>query len=615
MLKIRIDTQYLDLAVDTELTITLHNPAFDNDAGEHLYSFPFRFPWTENNISILQNPQRLDTNGNAKFSASLEIEGLPFEQNGVLTLIGQAFDGQGGSAVFKNETADFLDDLSRIKINEILDTISPTSVATAEWLLDTTIDPPHIYTLSIGGVPFSYNAPGTDDKLGVLAALQTLINAEYPNLSSVTGALQLSLDAETMNDYSLGSLDGLSVVSVTTLGDARQQALASHVDGINNTPVSSHCFPSFWWDGFYAGNNKGFFQNKINVWLDGTTITNTAKAGANDGWEHTYIPFVKLPYVFQKIADQLSDISSWKGEMDDTEIQQLILFNNQALDQVYHDRQSDNSKLYLNGFKSTFQLNDHVPDITALDLLKNFLTIFALYFTRIGSTIYFHKKQDQLTPDPIDWTHLSEPHFSATRTGQEGFKIEYSDTNDLATTSGQLSEYTSGAGENIYTLPFHTVRFANLVLTSNTIAKLPITKQKGSSDEGGLGQNDYKFRLLFYRGLQPAANADTYPFATHDHKNYENTVLGPLSLDIATPVNGLYGQYHKGVANLIADGQPVKRSTRLSIHDILELRKWTNARRIVQLADGQMVGVIKSVQFKVNTKGMSVAIVEYLQEK
>lgn len=621
MLRIRLGDEYLDLSPDTSLTITVHNPLFDQDGSEALYSFPFSLPATPKNRSLLSYANRLDngSNNTTYTDAVLEIEGIPFDF-GVLELDEQKFTSDSIGAVYKNLVPAMLEDLDRIRIHEILDTVQGTYlVPKSVWKFDLTIGAPNTFAITVGGNVITYTAASGETAQQIVTGLSNAIDAIFPAMSyNPPGNTQLQLESASVNQHPIGfaSLVGLSLVSVVTTGQARQKGFHNRVALINSTPVDTHCFPMLYWLNFYKGNNKRRFTSLINAVVGGNFLSNLPYE--EPAWETTFLPFVKLPYVFDKILDNTSLVTYWEGYFLDPDIQELLLFNNRAVDELIEDIyeiSGFNTTKFINGYQNTIDLNRHVPEITARELLERFIAVFGLWYRITGTTVTFYKKRDQLTGSPVDWTEKSEPEYTATRNKREGFTLEYAESEDIWTSNTQLQKLVYGAGKEIVTLPFSTVHYTNQALFHfPATAKLPILNQSGSSSEGGLGDNDFSFRLLFDRGMQPASNGQTYSYATHDYSNYAGTAVGALSLDF-NDAGGLYEQNHKTILELNSNGQPVTLTMRLTVADILTLRQWTNSKRVVKLIQGQVNAVVRSVQFKASVQGIGISLVEVVQEK
>jgi hypothetical protein len=617
MLRLRLGTTYLDLDPDGSLDLNIVNPLFDRDGAEALYSFPFKLPATARNLHALSHANRLDSASNTTTytGAVLEVDGLPFEPDGVLDLDGQAFTADSITAVFRNQADDIIREFELLKLDDIMETVGSQEDRPAQEWKFLAEEPPTLYEIVIGGTAYqvTYAESSSLAIYQVLQLLVTRINADIPGMAVSTFSL-LILDGNLVTSHPVnGWNNAFSVLEVVTPSLATYTGFMGHLDAVNATPIASHAFPQVKWPDFYNGNNALLFRGWVNPWINGEHIENVLYDTPE--WAATYVPFVRVPYIFSRILASQSLVLGIGGELDGPDIQALLQFNNRSLDAVSQDFYDDVTQKYLNHFTEEIDLNQHVPKMTAAQYFRAFLDSFQFYYRIVGRYIYLVKKRDMLASQPLDWTALGEPGYSAVRNRREGFRIEYADSPDEHVATGQLEPFTGGDGRTIVPLPFSTpCMFTGTSQKGIVEVKCPVVKQPGSSDHGGVGKNDPGFRFLFDRGLQPASNGEDYPMGSHDATNYDGDAVGSLSLDLNAS-DGLYHLHHKGILELLADGQPVTLAMRLSIADLLDVRKWANARRTIVLPEGQVTAVIKSIKVKAGRDGLGISIVEFVQEK
>lgn len=618
MLKLRLDTTYLDLD-SASLQLTITNPLFDRDGAEALFSFPFKLPATSRNLYALNHANRLDNADNTTTytGAVLEIEGLPFEPSGVLELDGQAFTADSITAVFKNANETILKELDKLKINQLLETITTQlSAPVARWTFAVVNTPPVTVSMTISGSVFSrlftFGTFPAD-----YAALAASINGTFPGLATAT-ASNLYLDSVLLETYPLESFSLIDLINKVTPGEAVYTGFLNHVTSVNNSGADTHTWPLISWPGFYKETSRDQFWDFINPWLDGNHQENTPRT--DKFWAATYIPFVRSTYILDRITAQLPGLlDTFAGfPIDDPDGSSLIVFNNRCLDHLEENYYDIDDRRWLNRMVAEVDLNKHVPDLTATAYHRSLLDGFALWWKYEGTGITYHKKRDMLSGAPIDWTSLSEPGYAATRIRRRGFTLEYPDISDedkLLPDDTQLIPFESGEAWNEYTLPFHSaIMVSKAIANLGAAGKFPEVYQPGSSDEAGLGDNKYSLRFLLFRGLSAGSTPAEYVMASSDNTDYAGTNNGDLSLDL-NALDGLYHLHHKGIPELLADGQPVTLPMRLSIADILSARKWNNARRTITLPEGQVTAVIKSIQFKADSNGLGLSLVEFVQEK
>lgn len=634
MIRITINNTDLDLDPATAIPVNLLNPLFDRDGAERLFTFSFKLPATPRNLATLKHANRLDNHDNTTTypGVTLYIEHAQFVTGGVLELDEQTFNAASINAIFTNESKTLLETLEKIDLHDILETVScQLSPPDPYWTFSLTEVPATglTYTIIIDTIAYSYTAPSAVPEEAVVASLRIAIEADHPGLVVPGTSETLRLYAEGVNEVfiDIDNLVRLELTSAVTVGESIHEGLRNHAIQANSDP-SSHVFPVIYWPKYYNTLVDNYLE-RINPILDGEARPNLPSMDKLS-WRAAWVPFVLVQYVLSRItnaaAGVFDTIEGWLA--DNPDAQDLIIFNNRSLDQVYYDRYSDPGLpfKYLNAGKTSIRLANHLPDFTAGEFISRLNAIFALWMRIEGTTVEFVKKRDQLAHPPIDWTQYAATEYTATRTRRRGYTLDLADitkedqafVSEIAPYPDQLAGRTGGEGFEDYDLPFNSAKVSPAVnvLGENGIeaGKLPYVQQTGSSDEGGIGNNnDFSFRLLFYRGLHPNADDLLYPYATYDATNYDGDPAGSLSLDLNDD-DGLYDQHFKGIPELLADGTPVTMLLHLPIAKILELRTWQNSRRKISTPHGEIIAVVKSVQFRATMQGIGPCKVELVKQ-
>ena len=307
------------------------------------------------------------------------------------------------------------------------------------------------------------------------------------------------------------------------------QNMQAYLASLITTPVDSHGFPVIR-NLFFYGTNNSLYQAYINYWHDDSFLDNTKQV--EKIWETTWTPFVKLQYVLTKIIEntELSGIAGDWWTIPDSA--KLSIYNNVALDKLLQEEYPEGLR-WLNGGKSSFNLNDHVPEMTARELLNAVKELFALYDVIEDDQLKLNKKNTQLQQDPIDWTEKAEPEYANTKVSRQGLKLDYTDDpNDLAFKSDQLLPYTLGDGQQEITtligVPYE-LSYGDTQHPDYNTWKTLILSQGGTSDE--LEHNEYTLRLFFDRHIQQDAQGDDYWMSCHSETDTAGTVIGDYSLD------------------------------------------------------------------------------------
>lgn len=614
MFGIKINGNFLDLEPAASLKYTLNNPFFDPDAVGRSFNFPLTIPLTPRNRQTLNFPERLDhTRLTYEFTgATLFLMHLPFEV-GTLTISSTGPDY--AEATLQNIESTVLDDLQEIRIHEILDTITNgQGIPEAVWIFD--IDGnAGTYQIEIDGQTATFNAT-VEPPSGIAEGITNAINALFPGMAFwAPGQQQLRLYSEQVNTYhpNLQNLVKITFNSAIPVGESKWQQFVSYINDLNNNPVPSHCFPVLNWPTFYKGGNARY-NGSMNVWTDaggGAPLGNNYDD--SPWWFQGFVPQVKLPYIFSKFLP-LVGLADVGGDFwNEADIQKLILLYNRAIDELSEDYTPAEKMQWINHCSDTFDLNRHVPEMTARELLDGFTEFFQLWLKIEDGILYFFEKKNQLAAAPLDWSgKISDP--KQTTREKDGYRLTYErDTNDTAAVPGQLDDYTNGNEEDIY-----RTRFSTAPYTDNNIGfagkKAPLISQAGSSNEAGLGDNAFRPRFLFFHGLQPSAPGTiNYPFASHDNYAADGTKIGDRSLDFSAPTYGLYQTSWKGIPEL-NKGNTITFDAALSINDLLQLRKWETPRVQFDTPDGRITGIIKQIRINATHDGLGLSSITLVKQ-
>lgn len=607
MIALKINNKFLDLAPTTNASFTLTNPIFSADRIGRTYSYPFNLQNTPHNTTTFKHIHRLDSSvvGRSFPDAVLYINHIPYEE-GTIKILKVTNDLI--KINFQNEAQNILEDLDEININTILDTVEVAQTIASYWVIK--IQSGHeFYSMSINNAPLlvAKTFQGFTTELQVAEKLAELINDPFYiefGIATTIGPDLLRIDNPGNNRMDIVLVAGFEVVEKKDIAIARHENMLAYADNIVQNDIPEFSLPVLNNDVFYETSNEPFI-GFINYWRDGEQISNGHHTEIK--WEHTYTPMVRLPYLLEKIIAQ-TNIKAIVGEFfEQQDIQQAIVYNNVALDAVFSFADIDGVVRYLNAYKTEINLNLHVPEQSASQFLTDYADLFNIYYEIIGSRLYIYAKVEQLRSEPIDWTNKTQPAYAVDRNENEGVTLDYNrDKNDKASIFGQLYPIIIGAGENKIKTNIAAVYkdTQTVILGENSFVwKLPIVKQKGSSDELGIGENDYSLRLFFDRGLQLDSEGKQYRLGTHDNKDYADNEVGELSLDWNGEA-GLYERLHKETIHLI-NADEVSLSIRLTIADLLSIRKWRNSKRIIHLPQGQVCGIIKTVQFKATPTNLS----------
>lgn len=599
----------LDLPSDAVLTVTVNNPIFDTENADRIYSYPMRLKWTDKNKVALNFGNRVDSPVNINpIGLIMKINGNTFEK-GIGVIDEDSFSEFQMN--FQNNTRAILTELEALDISTILDTVLiPQNVIIPHWYFNVKNYNSTLFALTINNVQYSVsNTPGTGfDKSVHLTYLANQINAVYPGLAfydSASNRLKLS-DPDYKYKITVGYVNSLESSDFANYNQAQAANFYHYLASEFDNPSVSHRFPLIRNEDFYPTQKRPeSYQGYINFQKKqgANLIQGENEAYTAPDFRYTFVPYVRVRYVLNKIAAALNILPIQFEFENSAEFENLLIVNNQCLDSLIEDTYTDfntgiSQKKTLNAFRKKIDLNEHVPSMTA----KDFLIALAgvnLYFVVEDGTIIFRKKNESVKLPITDMTDKIDIDLTRKRKKSEGFTIDYKrDKSESVSISGQLQKYVEGLGKNPIEIPFYT-----LPDTIYEGTKLPLSTQQGSTDYEGIGKKTFQLALIFDRGLQIDSAGRQYYQASSGVTNFMGETIGYYSLDINGDV-GLFHQFFDGIVELM-DGNIYISMMRLSAHELATLRQWRTIGKIyLSTETGSILCVIKNIQFKASTRSV-----------
>lgn len=614
MLGLRVGNEWLDLYPKTSVNITMINPVFDDASLGRTFSYPFKIPLTPKNKSILRQNHRLDTSKDNLVNSlliALYIHHIQFE-TGVLKI--KNYTNKEVQIVFQNRERNLIDELENMPLNEIFNNISIPQTHIPFYKFLVTSDPnPNVdqdVILHINNIAFvSANNNNDAAAFEIVQAINS--NTELDVTATLNGH-EFTIVNNSDDGLIIQFFPRLSILDHLTLPDARQMNLHDFHATIRANPIPELSMPVFYNKEFYEGKNQEFF-GFINYFLGGNVIENLGYV--EPAWEATYIPFIRIPYLLNKMFESVQEdpIEFIEGDfIESSDVQKLLLFNNYALDELFQYADGDGVVKIINGLKKNINLNEHVPELSALQFFKDFSFHFNLYANLKGNSLQLISKTTHLNTIVRDWTEKSTPTFIRNINLDNGFVLKFAKAEeDSAIIGTQLKDYSSGEGDTELQSNFNTI---HTILQRFGFRDwyLPFLKSPGSSDELGQGQKSYSMRLLLDHGLQQTSLGEEYQQSGNNSIAVDGTQIGGRDL-IWGGDRGGYELDWKGYAELI-DNDTVTKSINLSIQDLLSLKKWDDFRRRIYHKEGTIQGYVKSVNFKATTNGITAAKVILVKE-
>lgn len=612
MLEIRISDEALELGPSTGINITHSSPVFDPDSLDRKFTLPFNLPLTGKNKRIRRHRNRLDAGNKAgSLPAEVRVSGhLVLSGNMIQT----AVNTNAEEVSIANDPLKIWERLRKIKINEILESFN---------LLDGRPDPvwsfgmgsTGSYNITVDGHFASATAATFLDIPTAGASIATQLNTAIPGIANYNGgANRLELDSFLVQQHPIDSWVLFTLPDYENIALYHYHAVKAHVLDVNATPIASHCFPMIRWDNFYGDKNIQWKNNYavFNNVIDGVFLEPLNFTGSELLWWNSVLPCVRIPYILQKIADQLGYI--WTGDVwSDTDFQKLIHVPNLAMDEVLEDIYDDLMAYKRNAFKTDIILNNLVPSMSAAEFITKICTTFNLYLAPVDGVLSLERKQTPMQVRPINMDGRIGTDTPIEPNTTDGWKLAMDvNTNELYSDPAQLLSVVSEGGE-YEVLTAGTLFMMDEVRISPThFARTPITNQPGRSPafETSSNKSTMPLTLLFCHEIQPDDHGDDYILASHDGMNYDGDTVGAYSLSPEGEF-GLYEKWHKSVIEYtVADSMKVTGYMHLG--DLQRLTQWKSARIEFYHPEGSVIAAIKSIQASVTNNGLAPVRIELL---
>lgn len=615
MLELYINNRLANLSAGQSVDITATNPDLDPDGIPRAFTLPFRIPASAQNSGVRQHATRLDAaippdpTAEVHFQSDTLMQGY-WESTG-------ANEQEEEGSVTSTELA-IWKKLEEVRISTLLDTIQMPLPQYLRWRLHLTPSS-STYLVQFGTVTITVNYPPVGGDLQAATNLANAINVQFPGMASSGFPNILWLDAVKVQQNPITGFSNMTMVESRTPGQYYQAAMHQHVNIVNLTPVDSHCFPVIGWENLYGTKNPGY-TNVVNFWANGNQFENEKYLLTEDfRWKCTYIPFVKMPYIMEKIAAAVG-FTGWAGEVwDDADWKKAIVTNNYTVDRVVTELHwinlgIGNVNYKMNCFKSAINLNQHVPDITAADFLRRIFRTFALRMEAKDGVLRLDRRKKKFAPLPWDITSIVSKQYSIKRPRSKAWALVYEkdEKETLPASATQLIPIRRGSnGPETALLPTWQYK-RQYQLTDSGFAKVPFTSSEAESDAtGGRPRSTYPFGLLFFHGLQPTILNLPYPMASHDNYTHENIKIGAYSLDITGP-DGLYEQWHAGHIELSV-GDVIDVEAHASYAQVRRLMGWERTEVTFAHPKGQVRGVVKSARVSFSGDDMSLLRLEVVK--
>jgi len=632
MLALKVIDTFLDFGDKTTLTISMENPIFDREGMERIYSYPFTLPSTPNNVLALSFANRIDVVTNNKIPATLFIARNTFEE-GILIINGST--SKDISVTFQNKAINLLNDLRTVQLQDIEMPVKLTEDYCPDITLGGTFPDAQNPAVSV--------AIKIDDIVytGLKSNLQPFvdeINVIYPGLCSkvllpqappVGGFDGIIIHCITDVEYidiqiSFSDPIGPTVELMTVKErEADEERVADDVESIVETGVfeDSLRFPVTYVPKLYDGENALFsgYANYPNYVGEINLLPGYQFSGDPLRWETTVLPFPRLYYVLEQIASYFNiylDGSLWNiQELKD----ELVIWTNKPAEKLWTKLIKPIKDVGVGQIRivdSTIHIQNHLPQATVQELLTRIINTFCAFLTYRNGVLRFQLIRPLLKARPQDWTNYADPEYDNQIEESQNFTLDYEKPDDETGIEGQLERIDGGIDAEEFITGFFTLydrsdrdnyNPAPFDIRSWTT---PYTSESGISQAFD-SSTKTSFRLLFYRGKHNDSRGQPYALATHGRHNFEQDIVGEYSLSWDEE-GGLYS-FWSDYIKMTLKGQTITKIMNLPITEILALRSWDHIVKKVYNEFGEFTGIVKSVKFKVSTKGIGLAEVVFVK--
>lgn len=593
MFSIKVNGKWLEFAPDQSIQIVHSCPVFDPDRISRTFSFPFKLPLTARNQSALRFAYRFDAKRNWDNNAGELYIASSLYESGQLAVLGS--NSNALDTVFQNSPVEQIELLNNINLWEIMESVSVPSTGPAAQITLTVLTPPLDYVISIETNIYSltYAATVGMTTSQVANALRDLINVDYPGMASTSTGTVLHLESDDVDAHNpeWSSLQGLTILSYWTLGKVTQRNLVNYAKVLKGTPSDKFCFPVIRWENLYDTVNPAYTK-AVNLVLGDDTFENTPYLAENN-WEYSFIPFLRLTYILNRIANAAGIGSVTQVGVPDWE--NIIIPNNMTLDKSYRHYEASDEYKYINGYTDTIDLNLHVPRITAQEFIRRIITSLNLVVEFKDGGLVFRPADSIIQQIAVELDNVDPATVSVAQKKPTGMVLNYAEgSREQYVVSGQLQPYEWSYAEQQVYLPFNTFPVRQGLIDDaavNGLMRIPHTRQVGKSPALDGKYSDLPFYLLFHRANGITSNSKSYVYATYDHKDYTGiAVPDAISLEMEDLALNLFEDSLD-----VKDYNELRFDAVITLAQLLKLREWAGCRVQFWHPIGMINALIKEV--------------------
>lgn len=395
------------------------------------------------------------------------------------------------------------------------------------------------YTLTYNGSSLN-SAPVT--ALEILQDLAQLVNAD-PN-SPVTIITTTPGNSNTNAQITFCSESGLvisailptlywTLIDTTITSNSGDDCWKDYLNNwMSQTGKLSHVFPPISAPNLFEGDNPNW-NGVLNYYIGGTYPANNSNPSLP---KYAFAPQISLSWLLSCIEEYTG--FEFKGYiLEDDCFCKIHLKSNYLIDTQ----------------TLSYNLSDHIPNITALDLLNAIQKMgITLKFDKFDKCVTFtlikeslKRPTKKLNKDIVcsegDVCHEDENGFELSFPKPEGDELKYK-------TDDTFNSVTLGNGGQKIEMCYTPLSDYEGPWTIGDWI-IPCFDGKASTDLLGIGENDCGIRFFFYHGFQPSLGATglpsvTYPMGSSCEYNILNEQLCEWNLKLEGE-NGIYETFYK----------------------------------------------------------------------
>lgn len=624
MIGLKVAGEWMDVSPGTSITLRLASPVFSQEIGYSSHSFKFTLPWSRKNRRLMDFAGIITSTGlPAEIDAELYFRNSPVFPGKIRV---HSVDPVSLDAEVSLTTADgnLSTILQTLNLREIdhggLQVISTAITAVAVYELTQVETPPSTLSISVNGTIYKTTWQVGWSEYDAMSAIAALINSDPPNLVQATlttgppaqmtltsdgAGFPFLIDTETQSNQHTWN-----EISFTSTGTTTMDDMTAQMDTLANMSPGSavYVFPPVKADNFYAGLNADYL-GYLNLY---DPVLGEYVKNANSAGQYTRNSAVPFPQLKQALVNSLIAAGNYtlsSSFIDGDAFIRIYLYNNVTLDQI-------DTGTGVNWYRPSFDLADHMPDMSCFDIVKGVAALFnlAVQVDEQSKIVYFYPRIDVFTSSEVDRRDQTLIPYQVQYPDPEAGKA-YSYAEDKTdkrffNQSWQADGVVEGAGKEKRESKLTPIFISSTTDPINAQSwTVPHVDQTGNTPYPEVGENDFSARLMLYHGMQPNGSANDYPAASNLDR-FDGAQLSAWHLRWKGEF-GIYEIFHKPFNELRDQAPEGEFSMKLSLPDI-QNPPWVNRIRM-RAIEGDFVAILKEIEVTMDDTGLQPAKVKLIR--